>query len=87
MILITYLTKDSSELIQIIKSNSESGLFEQVCCYVNTVPKVVLPNVKFIEDPKFKVEHIYKMLSSYPNKMCVIANPQHLITSCLSCDQ
>lgn len=81
MILITYLIKESPELIQIIKSNAESGLFDQVCCYVQKVPKVVCPSIKFIEDPKFKAENIYKILSSYPNQMCMIANPQHLITS------
>jgi hypothetical protein len=81
MILITYLVKESTELISIIEANAKSGLFEQVCCYVKTLPKEKLLNINFIEDPKFKVENIYKMLSQYTNKMCIIANPQHLITS------
>lgn len=81
MILITFLLKESSELIQTIEENALSGLFEKVFCYVKIAPKVQINNVTFVEDPKFKIENIYKILSQNTKKMCVIANPQHLITS------
>ncbi len=87
MILITFLLKESSELIQTIEANALSGLFEKVFCYVKTSPKIQIKNVTFVEDQKFKIENIYKILSQNINKMCVIANPQHLITSFTSIEK
>jgi len=87
MILITFLLKESTELITVIEENSNSGLFEQTFCYVKILPKVQIKNVRFVEDKKFKIESIYKILSQNINKMCVIANPQHLITSFTSIEK
>jgi GR25 family glycosyltransferase involved in LPS biosynthesis len=80
MILITYWLKESTELIAVIEENSNSGLFEHIFCYVKKLPTIQIKNVTFVEDKHFKIENCYKILLQNANKMCVIANPQHLIT-------
>lgn len=81
MILITYLLKESKELIDVIESNNELGFFEKIFCYVKKIPNIPSKNIIYIEDSNFKIKNIYKILSQNVNKMCIIANPQHLITS------
>lgn len=87
MILITWLVKESPDLISVLETNLNSGLFEQIFCYVKTEPKKLVSGVKYITDPKFKIENIYKILSHNQNKMCMIVNPQYIINSFTTIDK
>jgi GR25 family glycosyltransferase involved in LPS biosynthesis len=83
MILITYYVE---EYYDILISNLNTGLFTTVYCYTKCKPiinvnEIINVNIIWVEDPKFKLNRVFKILNKLKNKICMIINPETQINS------